>query len=155
VRRPGPGAGDSRGMVRGLAVALVAALALLAAGCGGKESSATAKQNFCSSVDELAASVVALQGLSPSTTTKDDLKAARQRIEDAWDQVRDDSEDLKDATVSDLRQAGDELSSGVKSLPDDATLVDAAVALRSDLTSFAQAFSKTVSSVGCKDSASN
>jgi hypothetical protein len=133
------------------AAVLTIALALLVAGCGGKqESAADAKASFCKSLDNLAAQVVALQGLDFANTSKDDLEDATGKVQDAWKQVKDDAQDLEDANVRELEQAGDKLSSSVDGLDSDTTLTQAVTALGAQLSAFAQAFTKAVASAGCK-----
>lgn len=129
-------------------VLAVVALALVGAGCG-EESAQTAKTNLCKSLDELAGSVVALQRLGAATTSKDDVKAAGQRVQDGWRQVKEDANDFEDATVRELERAGNDLTSSVANLPADATLADVVSTLGTQLSSFAAAFVKTVSTEGC------
>ena len=132
------------------ALAACAAVLGLAACGGGKESPETAKANLCTSLNNLAGTVVDLQGMSPLTSSKDDYTAATDKIKDAWNDVATDAKDLKNAETGQLGSAYDDLQDSVQNLPTDVPLVEAVKSLGPDLAALASAWSSTVNGLGCK-----
>src|SRR3954452_2363692 len=96
---------DDRPPLKRLALTLALCAAVLALpACGSnKESQQEAKQNLCTSLDEFAASVTALQGLSLTGSSGDDVEAATQNIEDSWNQVVDDAKNVKSASTEPIK----------------------------------------------------
>src|SRR4026208_1424844 len=82
-----------------LVLALCAAVLALPACGSNKESHEAAKQNLCTRLAQLAAPVTSLQGLSLTGSSGEDVKAATQNIEDAWNQVVADAKDVKSAST--------------------------------------------------------
>ena len=66
------------------------------------ESSEEAKADFCQSLSDLSSTVMSYDGIDPLTATNDELDAAADDIEGAWDEVIDDAEDWANAYDNEL-----------------------------------------------------
>jgi gamma-glutamyl:cysteine ligase YbdK (ATP-grasp superfamily) len=131
-----------------VALALVATTALAACG-GDKESPAEAKQNLCASLDDFAASVVALQGVGLSSS-QDQLKSALDNIDQAWGQVVADAKDVKNVNTDNIKSTYDDLKQAVQDRPTDQPMTEVIAGLEPKLTAFAQAWKQFAGSLDCK-----
>jgi hypothetical protein len=137
---------------RTCALALVALAACFGlAGCGGdEESQQEAVGKLCTSLDDFAASVVGLQGLSLGSSSRDDVEQAADDIQDAWDQVVEDAKDVKTASTADLEAAYDDLKQAVQDRPADEPMTDVIAGLTPKVTAFAQAWKDMADGLSCK-----
>jgi gamma-glutamyl:cysteine ligase YbdK (ATP-grasp superfamily) len=131
-----------------VALALVATTALAACG-GDKKSPAEAKQNLCASLDDFAASVVALQGVGLSSS-QDQLKSALDNIDQAWEQVVADAKDVKSVNTDNIKSTYDDLKQAVQDRPTDQPMTEVIAGLEPKLTAFAQAWKQFAGSLDCK-----
>jgi hypothetical protein len=131
-----------------VALAVVATPALAACG-GDKESPAEAKQNLCASLDDFAASVVALQGVGLSSS-QDQLKSALDNIDQAWGQVVADAKDVKNVNTDNIKSTYDDLKQAVQDRPTDQPMTEVIAGLEPKLTAFAQAWKQFAGSLDCK-----
>jgi hypothetical protein len=113
------------------------------------ENSATAKKNFCSSLDNLSSTVMSYQGLDARTATNDQLDAAADDISSAWNHVIDDANDWANAYDNPLRQAYDDLDYAIQTLPGDNTAAENLQDLEPELSAFPEAFHETFDGSGC------
>jgi uncharacterized protein YoxC len=136
---------------RGLALLAVALAAMTAlAACGSnKESPAEAKQNLCASLDNFAASVVALQGIGLSSS-EDQISSALDTVDKAWNQVVDDAKDVKTANTDNIKSTYNDLKEAVQNRPTDKPVTQVIAGLEPKLTAFAQAWKQFAKSVDCK-----
>jgi hypothetical protein len=134
------------------------AAAILAACCGlvacgsDKESQQEAKQHLCSSLDDFAASVVALQGLSLGSSSEDDVKAAADEISNAWDQVVDDAKDVKNASTDEIESAYNDLEQAIQDRPTDKPVTEVIAGLQPQVTAFAESWKHLADGLDCKTS---
>jgi gamma-glutamyl:cysteine ligase YbdK (ATP-grasp superfamily) len=131
-----------------VALVLVAATALAACG-SDKESPAEAKQNLCASLDDFAASVVALQGVGLSSS-QDQISSALDNIDQAWQQVVADAKDVKTVNTDNIKSTYDDLKQAVQDRPTDEPLTEVIAGLEPKLTAFAQAWKQFAGSLDCK-----
>jgi gamma-glutamyl:cysteine ligase YbdK (ATP-grasp superfamily) len=131
-----------------VALALVAATALAACG-GDKESPAEAKQNLCASLDDFAASVVALQGVGLSSS-QDQIQSALDDINQAWEQVVADAKDVKSVNTDNIKATYDDLRQAVENRPTDQPVTQVIAGLEPKLSAFAQAWKQFSGSLDCK-----
>jgi ABC-type glycerol-3-phosphate transport system substrate-binding protein len=131
-----------------VALALVASTALAACG-GDKESPAEAKQNLCASLDDFAASVVALQGVGLSSS-QDQIQSALDNIDQAWQQVVADAKDVKTVNTDNIKSTYDDLKQAVQDRPTDQPMTAVIAGLEPKLTAFAQAWKEFAGSLSCK-----
>src|SRR6266487_1838550 len=110
--------------------------ALLATAFTG-ESSATAKGNFCSSLDNLSGTVMNYEGLNPVTATNDELDSAV--VDHVVPRVSDvvgGANDWGNADDNALTSAYDDLYWAIQGLPGDYTVAQDLDALQPELSAF-------------------
>jgi ABC-type transporter Mla subunit MlaD len=134
-----------------LLLAFVSCATLVACG-SDKESPAEAKQHLCASLDDFAASVVGLQGVVAPSSSEDDIRAALDKVDEAWNQVVDDAKDVKTANTDHIRSTYDDLKSAVQDRPTDKPLTEVIAGIQPKLTAFAEAWKQFASSLDCKTS---
>jgi hypothetical protein len=132
-----------------LGVAALAGVVALLVAAFYPESSATAKKNFCNSLDNLATTVLNYEGVNPRTATNDELDAAYNDISDAWNKVADDANDWANAYDNPLAQAYDDLYYAVQDLPGDNTVAQDLNDLQPELSALPQAYQETFDGSGC------
>jgi len=129
-------------------VAAAAAIALLATAWTG-ESSATAKQNFCTSLSDFSGTVMNYQGLNPATATNDQLEDAADDINDSWDDVVDDANDWANAYDNELTAAYDDLYYAIEDLDGDNSAGQNLEDLEDELSAIPSAYRATFDGSGC------
>ena len=107
-------------MKRTVIALVIGALALTGCGDSAEETLAA----FCQSQDELISSVETARGLSAASTLEE-VEAARDAIESAWDSYQSDAQDLSDVVVDAADGAYGRYVAAVDEIPDDATLAEA------------------------------
>jgi hypothetical protein len=135
-----------------IAAAILAACYGLVACGSDKESQQEAKQHLCSSLDDFAASVVALQGLSLGSSSEDELKAAADDIGNAWDQVVDDAKDVKNASTDEIESAYNDLEQAIQDRPTDKPVTEVIAGLQPQVTAFAESWKHLADGLDCKTS---
>jgi gamma-glutamyl:cysteine ligase YbdK (ATP-grasp superfamily) len=133
-----------------IALAILAACLGLA-GCGSdKESQAEAEQQLCASLNDFAATVVALQGTSFQNSSEGDVKAAVNDVGEAWDQVVQDAKDVRGTSTDTIESAYDDLKQAVEDRPRDKPIGEVVAALESKLAAFARAWTELADGLDCK-----
>lgn len=117
-----------------VAVGVVAAVVLGVLGTRNEPSKAEATNNLCASLKSLDSSLKSLTGLDTSTASKSDYENDVTAVQNDWDQVKSDAQDVQDAPMGQLDSAWDSFSSAVKDVPNDASVQDAV----NDVTGAAQ-----------------
>jgi hypothetical protein len=129
---------------------LLIAVCLGLVACGSnKESQAEAKANLCSSLDNFKTTASSLSGLGLQSS-EDDLKAASDKLNKAWDQVLDDAKDVKDVSTDKIRSAYDDLENAIVNRPTDQPVSQVVAGLQPKFTAFVQAWQDFASSLNCK-----
>jgi ElaB/YqjD/DUF883 family membrane-anchored ribosome-binding protein len=144
-----PAVRDARCMRWATLVLVLAAFAFLGAGCGSSKPSAQeAQAKLCSELKQVRATLKPV--LNPSSeTTVGDVKNVRDKLESELGDLADAAKDVKVATQSQLDSAAKDLQDSLKSIPDSATLSEAAMQVASSATAFAGAVKKTVAGIDC------
>jgi hypothetical protein len=135
-----------------VAVVLLATAALIGglAACGShKESQQEAERHLCTSLDDFAASVVALQGLSLRGSSGDDVKSALERVTKSWHDVVNDAKDVKTADTATIKSAFEDLRTAIEDRPTDEPLPQVIAGLESKITAFARAWKSLVDGLKC------
>jgi hypothetical protein len=135
-----------------LTLALCAAVLALPACGSDKESQQEAKQNLCTSLDEFAASVTALQGLSLTGSSGEDVKAATQNIEDSWNQVVTDAKDVKSASTDSIQSSYEDLKQSIQDRSTDESISEMIAAIQPKVTAFAEAWKSLADGLNCDTS---
>jgi hypothetical protein len=113
------------------------------------EDSEEAKAEFCESLGELSTTVQSYEGLDPATATNDELEAAADDIEEAWDDVIDQGYDWVYAYDNELTEAYNDLYWAVDGLDGDNTISENIEDLEDELSAFPAAYSATFDGSGC------
>lgn len=113
------------------------------------ESSEEAKADFCQSLSDLSSTVMSYEGLDVRTATNDELDAAADDIEEAWDEVVDDGYDWVYAYDNELTEAYDDLYWAIDGLDGDNTLAEDVEDLEDELDAFPEAYRATFDGTGC------
>ena len=106
-------------------VGIVAAIVLGVLGTRNQPSKTEATNNLCASLKTLDSSLTTLTGLDPSTASKSQYQDDVTAVQDDWDQVKSDAQDVQNADTGQLDSAWDSFSSAVKDVPNDASVQDA------------------------------
>jgi hypothetical protein len=130
------------------AVAIVAAFVFVIVSFW-PEDSATAKANYCNSLDTFAATVTNYQGLNPLTATNEERDNAIDDISSAWDDVVDNANDWANAYDNSLTNAFYDLDYAIDTLPSDQTLAEDLDSLEPELSAIPGAFHETFDGSGC------
>jgi hypothetical protein len=142
------------GLRRSIAAGLVlvsTCLGLVA--CGGhKESQQEAEQHLCQSLDNFSASILSLQGLSLSSSSQEDVKAALDKVTKAWDQVVTDAKDVKNVSTDSLQSTYNDLKNGIQNRPTDKPVSQVIAGLQPQIAAFTQAWQQLTNGLDCKKS---
>jgi len=114
---------------------------------------AEAVSSLCASLKSLETSLKNLTGLS-SSSSKADFDADVTAVQDDWNQVKTDAQDVQDASTGDLDSAWDSFTSAVKNVPDDASVQDAVSDVTQSADDLVSAAQTTASQVNCSSSGS-
>jgi peptidoglycan hydrolase CwlO-like protein len=85
-------------------------------GSATADSPAEAQQSLCTSLGSLNAATNDLESLDPQTASKSDYQAAVSDVDDAWNDVTSDAQDVKTAATSALNGAWNEFTQAVQSI---------------------------------------
>lgn len=113
------------------------------------EDSATAKSDFCDSARDFATTVKSYQGLNPATATNEQLDAAYDDVESAYDDMIDEGNEWVNAYDNELTDWYFELEDAVDDLPSDNTAAQNVEDLEPTLAEFPAAFEATFDKSGC------
>jgi hypothetical protein len=133
-----------------IAAALGLCVGLTACG-GNKQTQQEAEQSLCTSLDNFAASVVALQGLALGSSSEDDVKAAVSRVDDSWDAVLQDAKDVKNISTDDIRSSYEDLKSALENRPTDEPISQVIAGLEPQVQAFAKSFRQLLNGLDCKE----
>ncbi len=105
---------------------MVGAMALvLVVACNQASDQPSAEQALCDSLAAFSDSITAMTDLSPTTASVDDLNAARDASQEAWDQVKTDAANVSGADDAALEAAWNGLSDAITGFATDVSIVDA------------------------------
>ncbi len=134
----------------GWVAALLAALALGAAACGGGDQGvAGAEQDLCGSLADLATAITVLADLG-TDSTKEEMQTAADGIRDATEQVKSDAADVAEADTTALANAQESLQSAVNDLPDNTTYRKAFQELRPELNEVRDTYQEIHDGLNCQ-----
>lgn len=123
-----------------IAVALVVvALGAGLTACGEEETSEEARQQLISDLDAFKASFDGLKSLSAASTV-DDVKAVKEDVQAAWDQVVASAADVKEAEIAEVESAWDDLAQAVDDLSSDTPINQVLPALADEVQALQSAY---------------
>ena len=114
-------------------------------------SKAEAVNSLCSSLQALDSSVKQLTSLS-SSSSKSDYQSDVDAVQNDWNQVKSDAQDVQNAPMGSLDSAWDNFSSTVKNVPNDASVSDAVNDIKQSADQLVSAAQSTASEVNCTSS---
>ncbi|MFD0272009.1 hypothetical protein ACFVGY_36390 [Streptomyces sp. NPDC127106] len=88
-----------------------------------------AAADLCANINELSSDTAALQALNPSTTTKDQLKEATEKVQEDWKEVAESTATWNQAKKNAVKTAAENLKKAYANLPGDTTGSQAATQL--------------------------
>jgi hypothetical protein len=118
-------------------------------GDGDSETKSEAVSALCGSLQTLESSIKDLTSLDTSTATKSEFDSDVTAVQNAWDAVKTDAQDVQDADTGDLDSAWDSFESAVKGIPNDSSVSDAESAVSSSASELESTAKSTASSVNC------
>ena len=122
-------------------------------GTRNEESKTEAVSNLCTSLQGLDTAVKNLTGL-PSSASKTEYQTDVTAVQNAWNQVKTDAQDVQDAPTGDLDSAWNDFSSAVKNVPNDSSVSDAVSSITQSADALVSTAKTTASEVNCSSSSS-
>ena len=138
-------------MIRTFAPRLVVGaltLALVVA-CNQASDQPSAEQALCDSLAAFGDSITAIGDLSPDTASIDDLHAARDASQEAWDQVKADAANVSTADDAALDAAWNGLADAITGFPTDVTIADALDQIQSAVDGVESAYGEMRDGLSC------
>ncbi len=132
-----------------VAVGVGLAVLLGVLGTRNEPSKTEATSSLCTSLKSLGTSIDNLVNMDTSTATKSDYEANVQAVQDDWDQVKSDAQDVQDAPMGDLDSAWDDFTAAVKDVPNDASVSDAVDDVSQSAEDLKSAAASTSAEVDC------
>lgn len=130
---------------------MVGAIALaLVVGCNQASDQSSAEQALCDSLAAFHASVAAITDLSPETASIDDLNAAKDAAQEAWDQVKTDAAEVSQADEAALEAAWNGLADAITGLPTDVAMADAMDTVQAAADEVESAYGEMRDGLGCQ-----
>jgi hypothetical protein len=108
-----------------LVVGVGLAILIGALSAAGKQTQAEAQQDLCSSLGSLQSSAANLTGLDPKTASKSQYQSDVSAVQDDWNQVKSDAQDLHNINMSSLQGAWNAFEQAVQNVPSDASVQSA------------------------------
>ena len=131
-----------------VAVGVGLAILIGVLGTRNEPSKAADTSNLCSSLQALDSSVKNLTSLG-SDASKSDYQSAVNAVEDDWNQVKSDAQDVENAPTGDLDSAWDSFESAVKNVPNDSSVSDAVDSISQSADQLASTAKSTASEMNC------
>ena len=117
-------------------------------GTRNEESKTEAVSNLCTSLQGLDTAVKNLTSL-PSSASKSEYQTDVNTVEDDWNQVKSDAQDVENAPTGDLDSAWDSFESAVKNVPNDSSVSDAVNSITQSANQLVSTAQSTASDVNC------
>jgi hypothetical protein len=132
-----------------VAVGVGLAILIGVLGTRNEQTKTDAVSTLCSSLTTLETSVKNLTGLDPKTASKSDYENDVSAVQDDWNQVKTDAQNVQNAPTGDLDNAWDSFESTVKNVPDDASVSDALNDISQSADQLVSTAKSTASSINC------
>ena len=130
-----------------LAIAAIAALGIAA--CTPADTQSQAEGALCDSVTAFGDSLADLEALDPATATVDDIEAARDATQEAWDDVLAAGEDVAEADQTAVEDAWDGVVQAVDDIDTDAPIADALDPVQAAAADVRTAYQEMSNGLGC------
>lgn len=119
------------------------------------ETKSEAVSALCGSLTTLESSLKTLTSIDTSTATKSEFDSDVTAVQDAWEQVKSDAQDVQSASTGDLDSAWNSFESTVKNIPDDSSVQDAVNDVTQSAGQLVSAAQTTASDVNCSSSSTS
>lgn len=106
-------------------------------------------QALCDSLRDMKTDAQKLASMDRSTSTLDDIKAARSDVSDAFQDVKEDAKGIGEAKADEISQAYDDLKSTVDGLAGDTTAGEAIQQVKPQVDKLLSAIRTSETSVSC------
>jgi hypothetical protein len=130
----------------GVGVAAAIVIGILGARGNSEEN---AVDDLCSSLSSLQSSTQNLTSLDPQSASKDDYESAVSEVEDDWDSVKSDAQDVKSASTGAIDSAWDSFEQTVENVPNDASVSDALQDIQAQGQALVSTTQSTISELSC------
>jgi hypothetical protein len=134
-------------MVTTIVMLLLIPLVLVAASCGGTDTK-EAETNLCKSLNDFEAALIALGDISLDSTVED-IQNNYKAVEDAWNKVVADTENVGTARSDDLKKAYDNLDKAIDDIPGDATVTEALQSIADEAAAVVAAWEQLFNDLDC------
>jgi hypothetical protein len=119
----------------------------VAASCGGTDTK-EAETNLCKSLNDFEAALIALGDISLDSTVED-IQNNYKAVEDAWNKVVADTENVGTARSDDLKKAYDNLDKAIDDIPGDATVTEALQSIADEAAAVVAAWEQLFNDLDC------
>jgi len=138
-----------------LAAPVLALLLLLVplalAGCGDDEpSEEEAVNQLCGDLERFAATLGDVAGSLSINSSVDDIRAARDEAQAAFDEVRESARDVAGIRLDELAQAWDEFTAAIDSISESGSISEALTTLRDASEQLSTAFADAFRGLDCE-----
>ncbi|MEU6309660.1 hypothetical protein [Streptomyces sp. NPDC047014] len=113
------------------------------------EEATQAAADLCTDLNSLKADNAKLKALSPANATKDQIKDAVDAVQDDWENVKENTQKMKDAERQAVQQAAENLKKGYENLPGDTTGKDALTQLQPQIQQLEDATATASAGLKC------
>ena len=131
-----------------VAVGVGLAIIIGVLGTRNEPSKAADTSSLCSSLQALESSLKDLTSLG-SGASKSDYQTDVTAVQDDWNQVKSDAQDVQNAPTGDLDSAWDSFESAVKNVPNDSSVSDAVNSITQSANQLVSAAQSTAAEVNC------
>jgi len=121
----------------------------LAAACTPASDQPSAEQALCDSLAAFGDSVQAIADISPDTASIEDIQAAGEAAQDAWDQVLTDAADVSSADDAAVDAAWSALASSITDIPTDVPVSMAKAGIEAAIAGVQSAYAEMRDGLGC------
>lgn len=114
-----------------------------------QESQPSAEAAVCTSVAALGTAIQDFRDLDPATASIEDVQAARDDIQSAWDQVKAEATDLNEADEAAVDDAWNSVAQSVDEFPTDQPIEDGLASVQDATGEVQTAFDEMANGLGC------
>jgi hypothetical protein len=134
----------------GWRLAGAAILLIIVAACTPASEQPTAEQELCDSLAAFGDSVQAIADTDPATDSVEDLQAAKDAAQEAWDQVLVDAADVEAADEAAVDSAWSDLAAQIGDFSTDVPIEDAVGEIESAVDEVQTAYGEMSNGLGCE-----
>ena len=131
-----------------VAVGVGLAILIGVLGTRNEPSKASDTSSLCSSLQALDTSLKNLTSL-PADASKSDYQSDVTAVQNDWNQVKSNAQNVQNAPMGDLDSAWDSFDSAVKNVPNDSSVSDAVNSITQSADQLASTAKSTASEVNC------